>query len=83
MTKLEIKLKDALNVQELIDSSMEIEDKKLKVVFSYNFGDHWNSEVAQPAKKVNETRVKYSDYHNMMAISDETEDNYIEAVVIN
>lgn len=47
------------------------------VVFSYNYGDHWRTQVAESVSTVGDGIVEYSDYHRMDKIVDE-EDAYDE-----
>jgi len=48
-----------------------------EVHFSYNYGDHWHTEVAPCVDSVEEGVVKYSDYHQMDKMVDD-EDCYDE-----
>lgn len=82
MNQLARALQSALTVEELIEELQQIEDKTQKVVSSYNFGDLWNSEVSKPATGCEEARVKWSDYHSMMAISDSEEDGSDDLVSV-
>jgi len=40
-------------------------DKDAEVHFSYNYGDHWRTEVAPAVGRIDEGAVVYSDYHRM------------------
>jgi len=42
-----------------------------EVHFSYNYGDHWRTEVAPKVRQVFEGVVKHSDYHRMDKLMDE------------
>ena len=44
-----------------------------EVHFSYNYGDHWRTEVAPTVDSVTEGLVKYSDYHRMDKLMDESD----------
>jgi hypothetical protein len=50
-----------------------------EVHISYNYGDHWGTQVAPVISNVEQQNVKYSDYHSMDAITedecDEDEDS--------
>lgn len=73
--KTERTLSQAITVQELIDSLMEIEDKERPVVFTYNYGDHWNTPVCEPVTEVLELKVEYSDYHNRLKLEKEIDED--------
>lgn len=66
---------DFMTVEDLIAELQNL-DPKLPVVFSYNYGDHCQSIVAELVKTVDEGQVRYSDYHRMLAVVpvDEEED---------
>lgn len=51
-------------VAELIEQLKRM-DPDADVVFSYNYGDHWRTQVAQGVDNVDEGAVEYSDYHRM------------------
>ena len=51
-------------------------DPNAEVHFSYNYGDHWRTQVAPCVDSVSEGLVKYSDYHSMDKLLDE--DDMIE-----
>lgn len=42
-----------------------------EVHFTYNYGDHWRTEVAPTVFSVTEGLVKYSGYHGMDKLMDE------------
>jgi hypothetical protein len=42
-----------------------------EVHFSYNYGDHWRTQVAPKVKTVQELPVEYSEYHRMPRIADD------------
>ncbi len=42
----------------------------MPVVFSYNYGDHWRTEVAEAVRAIDEQGVEWSDYHSMFKISE-------------
>jgi hypothetical protein len=64
-------------VKELIES-LKYMDQDAEVHFSYNYGDHWRTEVAPKASRVNEGIVAYSDYHRMDKLVEDEEDCYDE-----
>jgi hypothetical protein len=51
-----------MRVQDLIDE-LENFDPNAEVVFSYSYGDYWNTTVAAPAEYIDEGTVTYSEYH--------------------
>ena len=61
-----------MQVYQLIEQ-LEYLDPNAEVHFSYNYGDHWNTQVAPTVDTVEEGVVKYSDYHRMDRLMDETE----------
>jgi len=70
-----------MNVQELFDQMKELiagghADKEVK--FAYNYGDHWRTTVAASIDTVSECQVKYSDYHSMDKIVEESYDDDCE-----
>ena len=68
-----------MQVYQLIEQ-LEYLDPNDEVYFSYNFGDHWNTQVASTVDQVSVGVIKYSAYHNMDKIVDtDDEDCYDEA----
>ena len=61
-----------MQVFQLIEQLMEL-DPNAEVHFSYNYGDHWRTEVAAEVGSVLEGVVKYSEYHRMDKLLDEDE----------
>ena len=53
-----------MQVFQLIEQLMDL-DPNAEVHFSYNYGDHWRTEVAPTVDRVDEGLVEYSDYHRM------------------
>jgi len=49
-----------------------------EVHFSYNYGDHWRTEVAPAVSQVFEGVVEFSDYHRMDKLVTDEEDCYDE-----
>jgi hypothetical protein len=64
-------------VKELI-KSLKYMDQDAEVHFSYCYGDHWRTEVAPKASRVNEGIVAYSEYHRMDKLVQDEEDCYDE-----
>jgi hypothetical protein len=53
-----------MQVKELIEILGRY-DQDVEVHFSYNYGDHWRTEVAPAICQVSDGVVEYSDYHRM------------------
>jgi len=58
-----------LTVRELIELLQE-QDQDLPVRFSYNYGDHWRTEVAAKILSVEVGTVVHSEYHRMDKVLD-------------
>jgi hypothetical protein len=72
-----------MKVRELIEELQGL-DANLEVHFSYNYGDHWRTMVASAVERVEEGRVKHSEYHSMDKFIDEDDDydSAVEVVVL-
>jgi hypothetical protein len=66
-----------MQVKELIEM-LGYMDQDADVHFSYNYGDHWRTQVAPKVGSVEEGVVKYSAYHSMDKIEDDEEELYDE-----
>lgn len=70
---------------ELIEALSDFNDD-MEIKFSYNYGDYWNTKVANNINNIDIQRIKYSSYHGMdkIVIEDENEDedNDNEEVII-
>ena len=53
-----------MKVSELIDILGRY-DQDVEVHFSYNYGDHWRTEVAPKVSNIDMGIVEYSEYHRM------------------
>ena len=62
----------ALTVKDLIEL-LQMEDQDAYVHFSYNYGDHWRTQVAPVVVSVEEGFVQESAYHNMDKVVDEND----------
>jgi len=67
-----------MTVSELI-AVLQEQDPDAKVHFSYNYGDHWRTQVAAEVRKVEYEKVAHSDYHSMAVIVDEDDRRYEQA----
>jgi hypothetical protein len=61
-----------MQVKDLIEKLQSM-NPNAEVHFSYNYGDHWHTEVAPTVSSVDEGVVKYSEYHRMDKLMDENE----------
>lgn len=59
-----------MKVAELIEL-LQMENPEAEVHFSYNYGDHWRTQVAPTVDSVEVGYVKFSDYHRMHKVVDE------------
>jgi hypothetical protein len=66
-----------MKVQDLIEL-LQQENPEAEVHFSYNYGDHWRTQVAPTVDSVETGYVKYSDYHRMHKVTDDEDDIYLE-----
>ena len=66
-----------MNVAQLIEQ-LQYMPQDAEVHFSYNYGDHWRTEVAPAVSRVNEGAVEYSDYHRMDKLVTDEDDCYDE-----
>ena len=65
-----------MKVKDLIEQ-LGYMDAEAEVHFSYNYGDHWRTQVAPSVDSVEEGVVEFSDYHRMDKMVDD-EDCYDE-----
>jgi hypothetical protein len=65
-----------MTVQELMEQ-LGCMDPNAVVHYSYNYGDHWRTEVAPRVSQVSEGVVEFSEYHRMDKMVDD-EDCYDE-----
>jgi hypothetical protein len=61
-----------MKVQELIEQLKSM-NPDAEVHFTYNYGDHWRTQVAPTVVAVEEGIVKYSSYHSMDKLMDEND----------
>ena len=66
-----------MKVSELI-AQLGFMDADAEVHFSYNYGDHWRTEVAPKVSQVYEGVVEFSEYHRMDKLITDEEDIYDE-----
>ena len=66
-----------MTVSELMEQ-LKYLDPNTEVHFSYNYGDHWRTEVAPKVSSVSEGVVEFSDYHRMDKLVTDEEDCYDE-----
>jgi len=66
-----------MQVFQLIEQLMDL-DPNAEVHFSYNYGDHWRTEVAPKVDRVDEGAVVYSEYHRMdKMVENEYDDEFV------
>lgn len=53
-------------------------DAEADVHFSYNYGDHWRTQVAPTVDSVEEGVVEYSSYHSIDKMVSDEDDSYDE-----
>ena len=77
-----------MKVSELIEL-LQYQDKDAEVHFSYNYGDHWRTQVAPEVSSVEPGFVVHSEYHRMPKVveldydeDDETDADKMNEVVI-
>jgi hypothetical protein len=71
-----------MKVHELIEL-LQDQDPDLDVHFSYNYGDHWRTEVAPTVDTVDVAMIVYSDYHQMdRTIDDDSDEDEVRRVVV-
>jgi hypothetical protein len=61
-----------MKVQELI-KQLQSMNPDAEVHFTYNYGDHWRTQVSPTVVAVEEGIVKYSEYHRMDKLLDEND----------
>lgn len=74
MNSLKRAVERSVTVGELIEQLQDF-DAKLPVVFAYNYGDHWNTEVAEVVREADEGSIVWSDYHRQPKTVDESDDD--------
>jgi hypothetical protein len=68
-----------MTVQELIETLQDF-DPNMKVKFAYNFGDYWRTEVAREVNDVEYGETRFSDYHRMHKVVQNTDDEDMDDV---
>jgi hypothetical protein len=62
-----------MRVKDLIEE-LENFDPNSEVVFSYGYGDYWNTTVAAAAEYIDEGHVVWSEYHRQDKVVEMEED---------
>lgn len=68
-----------MNVRELREALQALEAQgqgAMDVKFSYNYGDHWSTQVAADIDTIETGLVKYSEYHSMDKVNDSEEEDF-------
>jgi hypothetical protein len=60
-------IKRTTTTAELIDLLQQY-PSDMPVMFGYNYGDYWRTEVAEPIEQVDTQEVAFSDYHGRAKI---------------
>ena len=58
-----------MKVKDLIEQ-LGYMDPEAEVHYSYNYGDHWSTQVAKSVDAVEEGYVSYSEYHRMLKVEE-------------
>lgn len=66
-----------MKVSELIEL-LQMENPDAEVHFSYNYGDHWRTQVAPTVDSVEPGYVVHSAYHSMDKVVDQDDFDYDE-----
>lgn len=66
-----------MKVSELIEL-LQMENPDAEVHFSYNYGDHWRTQVAPTVDSVDVGYVVHSEYHSMDKVVDEEDFDFDE-----
>jgi hypothetical protein len=66
-----------MKVKDLIEQ-LGYMDAEADVHFSYNYGDHWRTQVAPKVGSIEEGVVTFSDYHRMDKIEEDEDEIYDE-----
>jgi len=66
--------KNGMTVSDLKEQLSQYPDDTL-VYLTYDYGDHWHSQVAKAISSVEEGAVKFSAYHSMNKVDDEADEN--------
>ena len=67
-------LHPSLTKAELLELLEPFDDDQ-EVMFAYNYGDHWNTQVAQVPSDANLHPVVWSEYHRMWRVVEEEEED--------
>jgi hypothetical protein len=68
-------------VKELINILVNA-DPDDHVYFSYGYGDHWNTEVADPVEEVVKENIKWSEYHNTYKVMGDEDSGLFKTAII-
>ncbi len=62
---------------------LELMPEDAEVMYAYDYGDHWHTEVAEGVDYVEEQIVSYSGYHSMWKVlGDETNEHEENKTVV-
>lgn len=66
-------------LREMLQEMEEVGQGSADVLFAYNYGDYWRTQVAAPIVRCEEGSVVHSEYHNMDKTVDADEDDSLPA----
>jgi hypothetical protein len=79
---LKEKIENGLTVGALIDELKNF-DRATPVVFAYDYGDHWRTEVASTIETADSEEIRWSDYHSMpVTVGDDEIDGTVSVVIL-
>lgn len=82
MNKAEATKSQTMTVGDVIEMLKQF-DLDSPCFFAYNCGDYWRSTVCGTISDIEETPVKYSDYHNRFKVVDDLDDSEEVVVVLS
>ena len=53
-----------------------------EVLFAYNYGDHWSTEVADPIEEVVKENIQWSEYQNTYKVMADGDSGLFKTVII-
>ena len=76
-----------MQLNEFIEHLKDLRDEghgEKEVMFAYNYGDYWRTQVAAKVDTAEPMMVKYSDYHSMhkvLSVDDDDEASFPEGAI--
>lgn len=75
-------MKGNMTVGQLIEELQRF-DEDSEIRFAYNYGDHWNTQVAKPIRSIDSGTVSYSEYHRMDKVIEVDDEDYVEVIILS